>query len=351
MKQPISFLSAVPPEDGPQIVAIGGGHGLANMLRGLKTYTPNLTAIVTVADDGGGSGMLRQDLGMPAPGDIRMCMQALSNTEPLMAQLLNYRFTDGSLTGQSFGNLLLAALNGILPSFEEAVTSMQQVLAITGRVLPVTTADVRLEALFENGSRILGESKICQFKKEQDCRIQQIRLVPNSPPVLPAAAEAIEQADLILLGPGSLYTSIIPNLLVNDVADAIRRSKAMKFYICNIMTQNGETEEYTAGDHLAALTAHGGSGLVNYCLANSSPIPLDLLKKYRSQDSEPVALDRQRVESMRIRLIERPLLTPSCEQARHSPELLTAAIREIYESCSIRVFPSGKDTQYILESN
>lgn len=158
-------------ERGPRIVAIGGGTGLSTMLRGLKKYTRNLTAIVTVADDGGGSGRLRQDLGMPPPGDIRHCMEALANTEPVMEKLLTYRFTDGSLSGQSFGNLLLAALHGVTGSFEEAVTQMSHVLAITGQVIPVTSADVQLEAVFENGARVVGESQIAAVKKEQDCRI------------------------------------------------------------------------------------------------------------------------------------------------------------------------------------
>ena len=161
----------VPREHGPKVVAIGGGHGLSNMLRGLKNYTENLSAIVTVADDGGGSGMLRQDLGMPPPGDIRNCMEALANTEPLMRELMHYRFTEGTLAGQSFGNLFLAALNGISPTFDVAVERMSQVLAITGRVLPVTTADVQLEAEFENGASVVGESKIFYCKKKEDCRI------------------------------------------------------------------------------------------------------------------------------------------------------------------------------------
>ncbi len=167
-------------ERGPKIVAVGGGTGLSTMLRGLKKYTKNLTAIVTVADDGGGSGMLRRDIGMPPPGDIRHCMEALANTEPIMERLLTYRFTEGTLAGQSFGNLILAALNGVTGSFEEAVSQMSQVLAITGRVIPVTSADVQLEAVFENGARVVGESKIYNCKKEQDCRIDHVQPDPGA---------------------------------------------------------------------------------------------------------------------------------------------------------------------------
>lgn len=257
-------------ERGPKIVAIGGGTGLSTMLRGLKKYTRNLTAIVTVADNGGGSGMLRQDLGMPPPGDIRHCMESLANTEPIMEKLLTYRFTEGSLAGQSFGNLILAALNGVTGSFEEAVTQMSHVLAITGRVVPVTSADVQLEAVFENGARVVGESQIAACKKEQDCRIHHVALIPDHPRATPAALEAIREADLILMGPGSLYTSIIPNLLVEGVARAVAQADAPKLYICNIMTQDGETEGYTAADHLEALLAHGEPGLVDLCLANTA---------------------------------------------------------------------------------
>ena len=237
-------------EQGPRVVAIGGGTGLSTMLRGLKSRTKNLTAIVTVADDGGGSGVLRRDLGMPPPGDIRHCMEALANAEPIMQELLAYRFPVGSgqLTGQSFGNLILAALNGVAGSFEEAVAQMSQVLAISGRVLPVTSADVKLEATFENGTAVVGESLIADFKKVQDCRIRKVRLLPERPAATPAALEAIREANLIVLGPGSLYTSVIPNLLVEGVAEAICRSDALKIYIGNIMTQDGETEGMTLSD-------------------------------------------------------------------------------------------------------
>ncbi|MEF9972027.1 MAG: YvcK family protein, partial [Oscillospiraceae bacterium] len=210
----------------PRVVVIGGGTGLSNMLRGLKRYTGKLTAIVTMADDGGGSGTLRDELGMPPPGDIRNCLQALANTEPTMEQLLSYRFKDGCLKGQSMGNLFLAALNDISGSFDEAVRKMSEVLAITGRVLPVTTEDVRLFASFDDGTEVLGESKIMAHKKSGDRRISRVNLIPENPPALQDSIDAISQAELILLGPGSLYTSIIPNLLTAGITEAIASSDA-----------------------------------------------------------------------------------------------------------------------------
>ena len=334
-------------ERGPKIVAVGGGTGLSTMLRGLKKYTKNLTAIVTVADDGGGSGMLRQDLGMPPPGDIRHCMEALANTEPVMERLLIYRFTEGSLAGQSFGNLILAALNGITGSFEEAVAQMSHVLAITGRVIPVTSADVQLEAFFENGASVVGESKIYACKKEQDCRIHHVRLIPERPKATPAALEAIGEADLILLGPGSLYTSVIPNLLVDGVVDAIVRSPAPKIYVCNIMTQEGETEGYTAADHLEALMAHGEPGLVDLCLANCAPLRPELVEKYRREDAVPLTVDRERIAAMGLELVERPVAWEEGNFARHDPEKLARAVLEIYRSRAVRIFRGER--RYILE--
>lgn len=324
---------------GPKIVAIGGGNGLSTMLRGLKAHTRNLTAIVTVADDGGGSGMLRQDLGMPPPGDIRNCMQALANVEPVMEQLLGYRFTEGSLTGQAFGNLLLAALNGISDSFDQAVARMSEVLAITGRVLPVTNSDVRLEAIFENGSRVVGESRIFQFKKEQDCHISQVRLLPENPPALPEAVRAIGEADLILLGPGSLYTSVIPNLLVQGIADAIHSASALKIYICNIMTQDGETEGMTASDHVAALLRHGAPDLVDICLANSATVRPGLIERYRAEDAAPIVVDRKAVEALGVELVERPLASETSDYARHSATRLAQTVMDLYrERAETKVF-------------
>ncbi len=341
-------------EHGPRIAAIGGGTGLSTMLRGLKQYTRNLTAIVTVADDGGGSGMLRQDLGMPPPGDIRHCMEALANVEPVMAQLLTYRFPggSGSLAGQSFGNLLLAALNGISGSFDQAVTRMSQVLAITGRVLPVTNENVQLEATFENGTSVVGESKISAFKKAQDCRITQVRLLPERPPALTETLHAIEEADLILLGPGSLYTSVIPNLLVSGVGEAIRSSDALKIYVCNIMTQDGETEGYTAADHVSALLSHGGGpGLVDLCLANSSPVRPGLLERYREEDAAPIFVDRRRIEALGVELVERPLASETSDLARHSASRLAASVMELLSERSIRIAHElgAEETAFQLE--
>ena len=298
--------------------------------------------------------MLRQDLGMPPPGDIRHCMEALANVEPVMAQLLTYRFPggSGSLAGQSFGNLLLAALNGISGSFDQAVTRMSQVLAITGRVLPVTNENVQLEATFENGTSVVGESKISAFKKAQDCRITQVRLLPERPPALTETLHAIEEADLILLGPGSLYTSVIPNLLVSGVGEAIRSSDALKIYVCNIMTQDGETEGYTAADHVSALLSHGGGpGLVDLCLANSSPVRPGLLERYREEDAAPIFVDRRRVEALGVELVARPLASETSDLARHSASRLAASVMELLSERSIRIAHElgAEETAFQLE--
>lgn len=318
-------------EKGPKIVVVGGGTGLSTLLRGLKRYTANLTAIVTVSDDGGGSGMLRRDIGILPPGDIRHCMEALANAEPIMTDLLKYRFTEGSLRGQCFGNLLLAAMDGVTGSFEEAVRQMGHVLAITGRVLPVTSADVQLEAVFENGSSIVGESSIYAFKKEQDCRIDHVALIPEKPAALPDALEAIAEADLILLGPGSLYTSIIPNLLVDGVVEALCKARALKVYICNIMTQEGETEGYTAADHVEALMAHGAPGMVDLCLANSQAVPGWLLERYKQEDAAPLVVDRERFAEMGLELVERPVASQDSNFARHSSDRLAREVLRVYE--------------------
>lgn len=324
-------------KQGPHITVIGGGNGLSTMLRGLKNYTGNITAIVTEADDGGGSGILREDLGMPPPGDVRNCMEALANVEPLMGELMHYRFTEGSLCGQSFGNLFLAALNGISDSFDQAVSRMSDVLAITGRVLPVTTADIQLEAQLEDGTTVLGESKIFHCKKSRNCRICRVRLLPAHPKALPEAIEAIQAADMIILGPGSLYTSIIPNLLVDGIVDAIAASTALKVYVCNVMTQEGETEDYTAGDHIEAIFRHSLPDLFDLCLVNSAPIPMDIARRYEAEGAAPIVCDTEKCARLGVEIIKRPISTVEGGYVRHDSDRLAWELIALHAARSVRI--------------
>lgn len=312
-----------------RIVAIGGGHGQSTVLRGLKHYTSHLTGIVAVSDDGGGSGVLREDLGILPPGDIRNCIMSLANTEPLMEKLMTYRFTAGSLGGQSMGNLLLAAMSDICGSFDNGVRQLCELLAVTGKVLPVTDENIFLEAEFENGRITLGESKIYYDKKVDNCRIKEVRLVPNRPKAMDDSVLEILNADLLVIGPGSLYTSIIPNFLVEGITEAVAASKALKVFVMNVMTQDGETEGYTGIDHLEAFCTHAAPGLIHVCVANNAEIAPDLLEAYKREDSEPIALCRQQIEAMGIEVVERPL-TADSHFARHDSDKLAAAIMEVY---------------------
>lgn len=314
---------------GARVVTIGGGTGTSTLLRGLKSYTSNITAIVTVADDGGGSGMLRNDLGMLPPGDIRNCMLALAETEPVLEKLLAYRFTEGSLKGQCFGNLFLAAMNGISDSFEQAVKYMGEVLAITGRVYPVTEDNVFLLAELEDGTQIRGESRIGSHNTTHPGKIKQVMLDKTSVTPVKQAIDAIYEADVIVLGPGSLYTSVIPNLLVNGVVKAIAESHAIKVYICNIMTQPGETEGYTVGDHIEAIYSHVGRPIIDVCVANNGKIQPDILKKYQNDDSHPVIIDSQVIKKQGVRLLERNLIKIRKELIRHDSDLLAQTIMEL----------------------
>jgi len=321
-------------EDNPCITALGGGTGLSTMLRGLKHYTSNITAIVTMADDGGGSGRLRQDLGMLPPGDIRNCLLALSNIEPIMEKLLRYRFDEGILKGQSFGNLLIAAMNGIYGNFEEAIHRTCDVLAVKGKVIPVTIQDIRMCALFEDGSEVLGESKIPKAKIQNGSRIKSVSLVPNR--VMPAkhVIESIEEAELLILGPGSLYTSVIPNLLVEGVADAIRASRAPKIYVCNVMTQPGETDGYTAFDHVSAILEHAGEGIIDYCIVNTGKVIPEILGRYTEDGAQPVLIDEKKFESAGINLIMSDITDCSSDYARHNPNQLAFEIAKFLSSKS-----------------
>ncbi|OAT80218.1 gluconeogenesis factor YvcK family protein [Desulfotomaculum copahuensis] len=308
---------------GPRIVVIGGGTGLSVLLRGLKQYTSNLTAIVSVADDGGSSGRLRGDYGMLPPGDIRNCLVALADKEPLMEELLQYRFTSGELQGHNLGNLLLAALNDVAGGFHEAVEGLSKVLAIRGRVLPATLQDVMLGAELCDGTLVYGESCIPLCRR----RIKRVFLKPGECFPLPEALEAIREADAVVLGPGSLYTSILPNLLVRGIAGALDRSRAVKIYVCNVMTQPGETDGYTASQHLQAILSHAGP-VVDCMVVNQEEIPARLRSRYRREGAVPVTVDREAIENLGVQVAAGNLVQES-NVVRHHPDKLARLIMEL----------------------
>jgi uncharacterized cofD-like protein len=320
----------------PNIVAIGGGTGLSTMLRGLKEYCSNITAIVTVADDGGGSGQLRKELGILPPGDIKNCILALADTEPIMEQLLQYRFEKGRLKGQSFGNLFIAAMTGISGSFEEAVRKVSDVLAVTGRVLPVTLDNQVLCAQLEDGYIIRGESSIGAHNSYHAGRIARVFYEPGFAKPLTEAVDAIACADAIVLGPGSLYTSIIPNLIVDDISGHIMRSKAIKIYVSNVMTQPGETDNFTVYDHITAIEKHSYKGIIDYCIANNSEISPDLKQRYLKEGAETVKIDREKIMQAGIKLIEGDLINIKDNYLRHSPKKLAEKVFALLTKISRR---------------
>lgn len=305
---------------GPKIVVIGGGTGLSVLLRGLKQYTSNITAIVTVADDGGGSGVLREDLGMLPPGDIRSCILALANTEPSMENLIQFRFSDGCLKGQSFGNLLLAAMNELHGSFELAIKELSNVLAVTGKVLPMTLEDVKLSAKLENGHIANGESEIPNICIKENTKIDKMFTKPEKCYPLDEALEAIKSADLIVLGPGSLYTSVIPNLLMVGMTDAICSSKAPVAYIANVMTQPGETTGYSVSDHADAIIYHGNNDMLDYVIANVEGAYEDTLERYNIDGADLVRAglrDEEYLKSLGIELVTDDLIDIEKDYIRH----------------------------------
>lgn len=311
-------------QSGPRIVVIGGGTGLSVLLRGLKHYTSNITAIVTVADDGGSSGRLRGDMGILPPGDIRNCVLALADTEPLLEKLFQYRFSGGELEGHSFGNLLIAAMTSITGDFQLAIKEFSKVLAVRGRVLPVTASDITLVAELHDGSIVLGESNI----SECGCNIKSLRLDPPNARPLPEVLQAIAEADALILGPGSLFTSVIPNLLVNGMSQAIARSAATKIYICNVMTQPGETTQFTASQHVDAIQSHANARIVDFVLVNTTRIKAELLAKYRAQSSAPVLVDMHRLNQLGVRVVADDLLLQG-SVVRHDPEKLARRVMRV----------------------
>lgn len=308
-----NLLSHMELARGMKVVCIGGGHGLSMLLKGLKNKTSNITAIVTVADDGGSSGRLREEMDIIAPGDIRNCLVALADKDTVLEQLFQYRFTEaGELSGHSLGNLFLAALIKEFGSVQNALEAASKILNIRGQVVPATPEKVKLRARMSDGNWVEGETEISAYpeKVKKSVRIAHLSTLPKNPIAVGDALVAIKNADLITLGPGSLYTSVLPNLLVPEILQAIRDSHAPVMYICNVMTQPGETTGYTVGDHLKALMDHIGGGVIDFVLANNAQPREEVLKKYEAAGAYPVKIDRKKVESLGAALIEADLLGP-----------------------------------------
>jgi uncharacterized cofD-like protein len=326
-----------------RIVAIGGGTGLSTLLYGLKRRIlrdsaegrpgqVDITAVVTVTDDGGSSGRLRRDFDVLPPGDIRNCMVALSGDDALLSKLFQYRFPAGrGLKDHSFGNLFLTALTNLTGDFAHAVKVSSEILASVGRIYPSTAANVRLRASLADGSTVLGETQISRSKK----RICRIELVPAECKPLPETLLAIEQADLITLGPGSLFTSIVPNLLVEGVAQAIVRSNALTACFINLMSQPGETTGFTAADHVNSINDHAGTDLVDIVVVNTAPISRTHKRRYAAQRATPVEIDSERLDDLRVAVIRRDLVAKS-EKVRHDSDATAAVVAELAELASRR---------------
>jgi uncharacterized cofD-like protein len=310
-------------DNGPRILAIGGGTGLANLLSGLKQYTTHITAVVTVADDGGSSGRLRQEFGIIPPGDIRNCIAALSDEDSLITTLFQYRFKSGEgLQGHSFGNLFLSVMCEITGNMMAAVKESSKVLNIRGTVLPASLDNVSLVAELENGQTVRGESVI----PEAGSRILKLMVDPSTAKVLPEVVTAIQKADLIILGPGSLYTSILPNLLIHGLVDALDKAAAPKIYVCNVMSQPGETDGFTVCDHLQVFWDHcPGKRIVDAVVVNNW-IPETLVARYQQSGAEPVLIDKEKLTAKGIAVIEQLLIDEGQHTAKHNPKRLSRTI-------------------------
>jgi len=326
-----------------KVVAIGGGTGLSTLLRGLKYFVPdiiqNLTAIVTVSDNGGSTGILRKELNIPAPGDVRNCITALAEDENILTKVMQYRFEEGEgLKGHSFGNLFLTVLTKITGDFLEAIEITSKILKIKGHIIPSTDSMVNLVAEFTDGNIIKGEVEITQYGRKLIAKIKRIWLEPEDVRAPQKAVDSILDADTIILGPGSLFTSIIPNLLIKDIRDAVLNSKAFKLYICNVMTQYGETDGFTASDHVKALNkivaGDEESIFLNAVLLNTTIPPDEVLKRYLKENSEPVVADVGNLSRMGLTVYAKDLLDEG-NYARHSPKKLDAAILEIINDLKV----------------
>ncbi|MGH9601118.1 MAG: gluconeogenesis factor YvcK family protein [Terriglobales bacterium] len=341
---PAKLGSALAATSGVKVVAMGGGSGLSMLLKGLKRHVSpssaatgagapsirDLTAVVTVTDDGGSSGRLRKEMGVLPPGDIRNCMVALSEDEALLGRLFQYRFSGGSgLEGHSFGNLFVTALTGVTGDFAEAVRLSSGILATAGRIVPSTVADVQLEAVMDDGSTVRGETSITQSSH----RIVELRLSPAEVQPLPETLATIRDADLITIGPGSLFTSLIPNLLVTGIAQAIAASRARKVYVCNLMTQANESLGLTASDHIRAIYDHAKARIFDVALLNSTQVSPDLRAKYALEGASQVVCDVEKIEALGVRPVFADLLE-SDGVARHAPERLAEQLLALVKTAA-----------------
>ncbi len=318
-----------------RVVTIGGGTGLSSLLRGIKLYVPekiqDLTAIVTVADNGGSSGRIRRELNIPPPGDVRNCIVALAEDEAILSKAFQYRFEEGEgLKGHSFGNLFLTVLTKITGSFIEAIEITSNILKIKGKIIPSTAELVNLVAEFTDGKIIEGETEITEYGKQLKAKIKRIWLEPEDIKAPPEAVEKILEADFIILGPGSLFTSIVPNLLVRDIADAVLKSKAKKIYIVNVMTQYGETDKFTASDHVKALYAVVGEPFIDAVVVNTTLPPDDVLKRYLKEHSEPVVADAGTLSEMGLMVCSGDLIDKGT-YARHNPQKLAELLIKLFD--------------------
>ena len=325
-------------ERGPRIVAIGGGHGLATLLMGLKEYTNNLKAIVTVADSGGSTGRLREEFDVIAPGDIRNCIVALANAPSLMSELFQYRFDkDSELKGHNFGNLFITAMTQLTGDFKKAVEESSKVLAIRGKVIPSTLNKVNLVAEYKDGTQVVGEAKI----PEKGAPIKRVFLVPTATDrsgkiqPTPEVIEAIKNAQVIVIGPGSLFTSILPNLVIKEIADAIAKSSALKVYVCNVMTQHGETDDYRASDHLRTLIEHTSRKIVDYCVVNNKIPEESLLAKYKQEKAFAIMADSLKIKGMGYKIIEGNIIHTT-DFVRHDSDRLARVIINAFRREVIR---------------
>lgn len=321
--------------NGPAITVIGGGTGLSSLLHGMKFITNNCTAVVTTADDGGSSGRLRQELHIIPPGDLRNCMVAMADREPLMERVMQYRFGgDSALAGHSLGNLFLAAIAGTEGGMEEGLKAASQILKIRGQVIPSTLTNIQLQATMSDGTKVTGESEISKAGKH----IAKLAMIPEDAKATDSAVAAVLNADVLILGPGSLYTSVIPNVLVKGIRDAVVSSKAFKIYVCNVMTQPGETDGFGAYDHVKALIDAVGTQFLDYVVVNDQPLTQEQLAQYKAKGQEPVTADIEKIESLGIQAVPAKLLSQE-DLVRHNPQKLAQVIMSLIYR--LRLFGKG----------